>query len=98
MTFSCDVACVAEWRSMLTLPPGAMAFFCLAMAGLLGGCAQWRVPAIDPSGEGIFAGTTAVNTDLRNCPLIPRAAWVTPPTPPKCDTPGKCSIWNHHST
>ncbi len=50
------------------------------------GCAQCRVPAIDPTGQRLFSGTTTI-TPVSDCPLIPKcpkAAWQTPPYPPLC--------------
>jgi len=33
---------------------------CLLVCGLQAGCAQHRIPAIDPTGEHIFSGTTTL--------------------------------------
>lgn len=54
---------------------------------LLFGCAQYRVPAIDPTGERIFSG----NTTTAGCQLPKlNPAWRDPATPPKC--PGKSLV------
>src|SRR5262245_19060475 len=62
-------------------------------AGLLfsGGCTNYRLPRIDPSGEHIFVpgSTTAVTTPTSgggNCLFgwHPKPAFVSPPDPPPC--------------
>jgi uncharacterized repeat protein (TIGR01451 family) len=59
----------------------------------LGGCAQLRLPAIDPSGERIFLpapnSTTVVPPAdvLPRLPGLPQPAFTTPPTPPPCPQP-----------
>ena len=55
-----------------------------AMTGL--GCAQVRLPAIDPSGQRIFSGGTTTLVGP-NCPLFTRPAVMTPAVQPPCATP-----------
>jgi uncharacterized repeat protein (TIGR01451 family) len=79
-------------------PARLMAMLALA-ASLAGGCAQFRVPQIDPSGRRIFlpapASTTLVTPFSGTAPaattadgsFFPQPAWVAPPEPPPCGTP-----------
>ncbi len=56
------------------------------------GCQQFRLPAIDPSGQRIFlpapASTRLVHPSDSQCRglgnIIPKPAWQSPPTPPPC--------------
>ena len=63
----------------------------LSTLGILfaAGCAQFRLPAIDPSGERIFlpadSYTTLVTPSL--VPGMPEPAYQNPPAVPSCGTP-----------
>jgi uncharacterized repeat protein (TIGR01451 family) len=80
------------------LPLRFAAAFCLLAVGAHSGCAQHRIPAIDPTGEHLFSGTTTLAThDLFHLPhfgkhhapaVIPAAApAAVVPVKPPCTPP-----------
>src|SRR6185295_1052622 len=77
---------ITSWRSIL----------CAALlgCGMQLGCANCRLPAIDPTGQHIFAGTTTLaHHDLLNGGLFHKhhqpaaVAAVDPPVKPPCQPP-----------
>lgn len=79
-------------RSGRVLLRWSLAFVALA----LGGCESLRVPAIDPTGERIFAtnqstavsaGSNARCLNLSGGSCFPKPAWQQSPTPPPCPQP-----------